>query len=71
METRSGKIRKSKGQMGWKIEGGIALKPFIALSITVDLIPIVGKFGWVGKAVELIIEALEYIVKGVDIYFIC
>lgn len=57
------------GQVGWRIEGGVALKPFIAFGITVDLVPIVGKFGWIGKAVELIIKALEYTVKGLDIFF--
>lgn len=51
------------------MEGGIALKPFIGIGITVDLVPIVGKFGWVGKAVELVIKALEYTIQGLDIYF--
>lgn len=30
---------------------------------------ILGIIGWVGKAVELIIKALEYTVKGIDIFF--
>lgn len=63
------KKEKNLGQVGWRIEGGIALKPFVAFGITVDLVPIMGKFGWIGKAVELIIKALEYTVKGLDIFF--
>lgn len=60
---------RNVGKIGWRIEGGVALKPFVGFGITVDLVSIIGKFGWIGKAVELIIEALEYTVKGLDIFF--
>jgi hypothetical protein len=63
------KKEENLGKVGWRMEGGVALKPFIGIGITVDLVPIVGKFGWVGKAVELIVKALEYAIKGLDIYF--
>lgn len=55
--------------LGYRIEGGVALKPFIGIGITVDLVSIVGRFGLVGKAVELIIKALEYSIEGLDIFF--
>ncbi|TDO20711.1 hypothetical protein [Pedobacter duraquae] len=61
---------KFAGQIGTRIEGGVALKPFIGIGITVDLIPIASKLaGAVGTAIEWIIKALEYAIDGLDIYF--
>lgn len=62
-------VAKDEVRLGWRMEGVIALKPFVAFGITVDLVQIVGKFGWVGKAVEFIIWALEQTIKDLDIYF--
>lgn len=64
------KLEKNKGRVGTRIEGGVALKPFVGIGITVDLVSILPKLtGAVGTAIEWIIEALEYAVKGLDIYF--
>ena len=63
------KKNENLGEIGWRIEGGIALKPFVGFGITVDLVSIIGRFGWIGKAVELIIKALECTVNGLDIFF--
>ena len=61
---------KYSGQIGTRIEGGVALKPFIGIGITVDLIPLASKLaGAVGLAMKWIIKTLEYAVKGLDIYF--
>jgi hypothetical protein len=64
------KLDKNKGKVGTRIEGGVALKPFVGIGITVDLVAILGKVGGlVGKAVQWIIEALEYAIDNLDIYF--
>jgi hypothetical protein len=64
------KLEKNKGKVGTRIEGGVALKPFVGIGITVDLVSILGKVGGlVGKAIQWIIEALEYAVDNLDIYF--
>ena len=63
------KKEENLSKVGWRMEGGVALKPFMGIGITIDLVPIVGKFGWIGKEVKLIIKALEYTVKGIDIFF--
>lgn len=51
------------------MEGGIALKPFIGIGITVDLVPIVGKFGWVGKAVEASHQSIRIYDSGIRYLF--
>ena len=64
------KLDKNKGKVGTRIEGGVALKPFVGIGITVDLVSVLPKLtGAIGTAIEWIIAALEYAVKGLDIYF--
>ncbi|SHF86888.1 hypothetical protein [Pedobacter caeni] len=47
--------------------GGLRADPLIGLTIAVDLIPLIGKFGLVGKILEWIIDVVEYLTKS-DVY---
>lgn len=48
-------------------KGGFRADPFIGITISVDLVPILGKVGLVGKIIQWIIDAIAYLTDS-DIY---